>query len=365
MDCIYCGSPSDRLTDEHVISEGLGCKEVLSQCVCDTCNSTFGHTFEAKAVNDLTFFRNLLRIPGKEGAIPSYRCIGLFNGQQVDVTFSGNGEVIIPSRSAGEKMEATKTEKQYVVFRKGEEHIIERNLRRKHSGLLWKRLPGDEGKTTIEVRAEFDAQVLCSTEMNRTIAKYGFNLMGKVFGLKAVANRFDELRTFIRTGQFADQIPAGIIWDEAKLRHIPRVPPKHVFVLFRDGRKNRVVILISLFSLFPFCVVANDPEVRTDAFDSRTIDPYLGRFVPLLATRPFPEANLGQSLPEFPRGTLKEAIPAARFAHKWVLDASEEMRSPDGEHVLCYECGRVFEPRAETCPYCGKDPLPPRTAAPE
>ena len=83
---------TDRLTDEHVISEGLGCKEVLPKCVCDKCNSVFGHTFEGKAVNDLTFFRNLLRIPGKEGVIPPYRCTGIFNGEEVDVNFSGDGE---------------------------------------------------------------------------------------------------------------------------------------------------------------------------------------------------------------------------------------------------------------------------------
>lgn len=363
--CIYCGKPTDRLTDEHVISEGLGCKEVLPKCVCDKCNSVFGHTFEGKAVNDLTFFRNLLRIPGKEGVIPPYRCTGIFNGEEVDVNFSGDGEVIIPSRSVGEIKESNATGKQYVVFRKEEEHIIERNLRRKHSGLVWKRLPGDEGKAIVEVRAEFDARVLCSPEMNRTVAKYGFNLIAEVFGLNAVANRFNELRRFVLTGHHEVAIPAGIIWNETALRHVPSVPPKHLFILFRDGRKSRIVILISLFSLFPFCVVANDPEIRTDAFNSRTIDPYIGRFVPLLASRPFPEAILGRTLPELPRGGLKEAIPAAKSAHKWVLDASEQMRSPDGEHVLCYECGRVFEPRAATCPYCGKDPLPSRAPAPD
>lgn len=325
----------------------------------------FGHTFEGKAVNDLKFFRNLLRIPGKEGAIPSYRCTGFFNGQEVEVTFTGDGEVIIPSKPAGETKETNTTQKQYVVFRKKEEHIIERNLQRKHSDLVWKRLPGDEGRGTIEVRAEFDAGVLCSTEMNRTVAKFGFNLMAEGFGVKAVANRFGQLREFIRTGRYQGETPAGIIWDEALLRHVPRIPPKHLFVLFRDGRKNRVVILISLFSLFPFCVVATDPEIRTDAFDSRTIDPYVGQFVPLLATRPLPEADLGHTLPELARGGLQEAMAAARFAHKWVLDASEQMRSPDGEHALCYECGRVFEPRADRCPYCGKDPLPPRAATPQ
>lgn len=363
--CIYCGILNEKLTDEHVVSEGLGCKRVLPKCVCDPCNSVFGHSFEGKAINDLTFFRNLLRIPGKEGAIPSHRCTGTFDGQEVDVTFSGNGEVIIPSRSVGEIKEAKATGKQYVIFRRNEEHIIERNLRRKHSDLVWKRRPGDEGIATVEVRAEFDARVLCSLEMNRTVAKFWFNLIAEVFGLNAVTNRCNELRRFILTGQNDGAIPAGIIWNETTLRHVPSVPPKHLFILFRDGKKNRIVILISLFSLFPFCVVANDPEIRADAFNSRTIDPYVGRFVPLLASRPFPEAVLGRTLPELPRCGLKEAIAAATFAHKWVLDTADQMRSPDGKHVLCYECGRVFEPRAATCPYCEKDPLPSKAAAQE
>ena len=356
--CIYCGSPTISLTDEHVISEGLGCKEVLPKAVCEGCNSVFGHTFEGKAVNDLTFFRNLLRIPGKGGVVPPYRCIGRVHDKDVEVVFSGDGEVIIPSRSLGDIKEADTVGKQYMVFRKKEEHIIERNLRRKHGDLVWKRLPGDEGSATVEIRAEFDARKLSSIEMSRTIAKFGFNLMAEVFGLTAVATGFNELRRFVQTGQHDGIPPAGIIWDEATLRHVPRFPPKHVFVLFRDGRSNKVVILISLFSLFQFCVVADDLEIRTDAFNSRTIDPYVGRFVPLLATRPFPEANLARTLPELPRGDLKQAIPAAKMAHKWVLDESERMRSADGDHVLCYECGRAFEPAAAICPYCGKAPLP-------
>ena len=85
--CIYCEAPADRLTDEHIISEALGCRGVLPDSVCESCNSTFGSTFEAKAVNDLAFFRNLLRIPGKDGAIPEYRCTGTFNREAVEVTF--------------------------------------------------------------------------------------------------------------------------------------------------------------------------------------------------------------------------------------------------------------------------------------
>lgn len=361
--CIYCGTPADRLTDEHVISEGLGCKEVLPKSVCERCNSVFGHTFEAKAVNDLTFFRNLLRIPGKEGQVPSYRCSGRINDQDVEVTFSGNGEVIIPNRRIGQINDVEATERQYLVFRKKEEHIIEHNLRRRHSDLIWKRRPGDAGRAIVEVRAEFDARVLCTIEMGRTVAKYGLNLIAEVFGLNASKASFEELRRFIRTGQYTGPVPAGIIWDQKTLRHVPSVPPKHIFILFRDGRANQIVLFISIFSLFPFCVVANDLEIRTDAFNSRTIDPYIGRFTPLIATRALPEATLAHVLSQMPRGDLKQAIPAAKFAHRWVMDASEKLRSGDGEHVVCYECGRILGPNAAICTYCGKDPLPATAAS--
>lgn len=299
-----------------------------------------------------------MRIPGRDGAIPEYRCTGRINGRHIEVVFAGSGEVIIPSQSLGNIEHADTTSKQYVVFRRREEHLIERNLRRRHGDLIWKRLPGDEGRGTFEVRAEFDARALCAIEMNRTVAKFGCNLIAEVFGRAAVESGFGELKRFIETGQYEDTLPAGIIWDEIILRHVPPVPPKHIFILFRDGMQHQVVILVFLFSLFPFCVVANNPEVRTDAFDSRTIDPYVGRFVPLLATRLLPEAHLAPTIAGLPRGGVEQAISAAKFAHKWTLDACERSSSSSGDHILCYECGRVLEPAITTCPYCGKDPLP-------
>ncbi len=75
------------------------------------------------------------------------------------------------------------------------------NPRRRHHDLVWKRLLGDEGRTAVEVRAEFDARVLCSSEMNRAVAKFGLNLMPDVFGRESVEERFQDLRSFIRTGQ--------------------------------------------------------------------------------------------------------------------------------------------------------------------
>jgi len=173
----------------------------------------------------------------------------------------------------------------------------------------------------------------------------------------ALQKQFKELRHFINTVEYMDSIPAGIIWEPRALRRVPQETPKHVFILFRDGKQDRIVILIYLFSLFPFCVVARDSEINTDAFQSRTLDPYGGRFVPLLATRPFPEVRLAGAIASLPIGTLQRAIPAARFTHKWVTDACERTSSA-GDPVLCYECGRVQKPGTMTCTYCGKSALP-------
>lgn len=224
--CIYCGCNSAALADEHIISEALGCKETLPQSVCADCNSRFGATFEAKAVNDLAFFRNLMRIPGKYGDVPDYRCTGQMSGRKVEVTFTGTGEVIIPTKPIGAVEEDATPGKQYIVFRKGEEHVIERNLRRKHGDLIWKRVPRDEGRATIEVRAEFDAHTLCSVDMNRTVAKFGFNLMARVFGTAAVTSASMELKRFIQTGEYDGTIPVGIIWDPNILRHVAHRAPK-------------------------------------------------------------------------------------------------------------------------------------------
>jgi len=345
------------LTDEHVISEGLGCQEVLCKAVCVECNSRFGHTFEAKAVNDLVFFRNLMRIPGKSGAVPEYRCDGGINGQPIEVVFAGTGEVLIATRSLGESKDENTASKAYMVFRKKEEHIIEKNLRRRHNDLIWKRLPGDEGRGTVEVRAAFDASTLCSLEMSRTIAKFGLNLIAEAFGANTLFGHFEELRHFVNTGECTGSVPAGIIWEPQTLKRLPQEPPKHLFILFRDGKQHHIIILIYLFSLFPYCVVARDSEIKTDAFQSRTLDPYDGRFAPLLATRPFPEVPLARAIANAPRGTLQQAIPAAQHAHKWLTDACEQSCSA-GDPVICYESGRVQKPGTATCTYCGKTTLP-------
>jgi len=308
-------------------------------------------------VNDLAFFRNLMRIPGKNGAVPEYRCRGRVDGQLIDVVFTGTGEVLIANLPLEETKNQNSVSKAYKVFRKKEESIIERNLRRRHNDLIWKRLPGDEGRGMVEVRAAFDASTLCSLEMNRTIAKFGLNLIAEVFGANTLFGHFEELRHFVNTGECTCALPAGIIWEPQTLKRLPQEPPKHLFILFRDGKQYRLTILIYLFSLFPFCVVARDSEIKTDAFQSRTLDPYVGRFAPLLATRPFPEVPLARAIANAPKGTLRQAIPAAQHAHKWLTDACEQSCSAD-DPVICYECGRVQKPGSATCTYCGKTTLP-------
>ena len=298
--------------------------------------------------------RNLMRIPGKDDAVPEYRCEGRIHGHRVEVIFSGTGQVIIPTQSLGQAADAqgAKT-KEYLVFRKSEEYVIERNLKRKHGDLTWKRRPGDDGRGTVELRAAFDVRTLCSPEMNRMIAKFGLNLMAQAFGVDTVSSRFAELKHFIQTGEHNSAPPAGIIYEPNVTRHIPTVPPKHVLILFRDGAEHRTVSFISLFSLFPFCVVASDLSIGVDAFKSQVINPYDGSLVTLFATRPYPEVRLARSIAKLPRGGLEQAIAIAKRAHRWVLDNSD-----GNDSVICYECGRVLEAKAISCQYCGGPSAP-------
>jgi len=347
------------LTEEHVISAGLGCREILADCQCKQCNDAFGHSLEAPFLNGIVFFRHMLRIPGRDGRVPEYRCQGRVDGRDVPVVFTGEGFVEIPPQVVADATdEQGRLGKEYRVFKRGQDAIIEANLKRRHKDLAWRRNPEDKSRGVIEVRAEFDSNVLCLSETNRCVAKYGLNILTHCYARSYVANRFRGLRRFIQTGMHEGAPPAGIIWNEALVRRVQASPPKHVLILFADGRRHRIVLFMHFFSLFPFCIVAPDVDVSIDLLKSFYIDPYEGRLNPMIVgAYPVPEVLFSEALANEPRGTTKQAHAAGAYAHKWILKTCEERRASD-DHCLCYECGRALETPANVCPYCGKAPFP-------
>jgi hypothetical protein len=327
--------------------------------VCEECNNAFGHSIEGPFVNGLIYFRNILRIPDRDGKVPDYKCRGRVDGQRVAVTFTGDGRVEIHPQALPITDGDKTTGREYRVFKRGQDEVIGDNLRRRHQDLTWRQNEQAKSLGSVEVFREFDANLLCSNEANRSVAKYALNLLTYHYGPAYTANRFADLRGVIRnTGNLDDSQCVGIVWDERLFRIIQPVPPKHLLIFFADGQKTRVIVFICLFSLFPFCIVGAEPEISSDSYGSFFIDPQGdGKMSPLLATRPYPEIAFTRALETMPRGTARQADAAAANAEKWILEESQRRGRSDQNH-MCYECGFIMEELTELCPRCGKRPLP-------
>jgi hypothetical protein len=357
--CLYCSKGPRPLTEEHVISAALGCEETLEGCQCKQCNDTYGHSLEAPFLNGIVFFRHMLRIPGRDGTVPDYDCRGRVEGREVPVKFTGDGFVEVPPQVVSDVTdEQGRRGKEYRIFRREQAPIIEANLKRRKGDLIWRPVSADKSRGMIEIRAEFDSNVLCLPETSRCVAKYGLNILTHCFGQQYLADRFHELRRFIDSSEWEGTLPAGIVWRKELLQRVQAHPPKHIFIVFADGLKHRVVLLIYLFSLFPFCVVASDRDICVDLCKSFFVDPYERNFSPMLVGAfPFPEPAFSEALAAEPRGAAEQARGAGESAHRWILKTCEERRVSD-EHCLCYACGRALEAPAETCPYCKESPFP-------
>lgn len=355
--CAYCGQ-SRPYSAEHVISAGLGCSSILATFICKECNDRFGHELEGPFLNDLVFFRNFCRIPGREGTIPDFRCEGYLDGQRVTVTFSGDGRVLIPPmplKSAGNPQE---NEREFRVFKGSQDAVIEANLRRKHGDLVWRQVDKNDHRAIIDVRSEFDSSVLTKSTSNRCVAKYALNLIAWAYGETYVSTRFAGLKEYVQTGNFTGREPSGVIWDEQLFGLMQSAPPKHGFSLHRDADNHTVIVVLFLFFLFPFCVVADDSEIMLDSVGpSYTIDPYLGTLDPWLVTRIVPERRFCLAAANEDRGTLSAAKAVGQRAIQWFLEVCREQGGNRQSH-LCYSCSKVLQQVTSVCPYCGNDPLP-------
>ena len=355
--CLYCERQDGERSNEHVISAAFGCKEELLGQVCKDCNDRFGHALEGQLINGLLIFLNALQIPGREGKPPDLKCEGKVDGRATKITLTGDGRVIIPPQSFDSGKASSRKDKIYRTFKRGQERIIERNLRSRHQDLIW--APTDRQASTgnVVVESEFDASVLCTPETNRAVAKYALNLLAFHYGPEYVRGRFDNLREQIDGRRRAPVSLAGIVWNAQLLKRIQSSPPRHVLILFANGQTSQVAVFIFLFSLFPFCIVADDPLVAVDLFKSSTIDPYDGRLKPAITTLPLPEKLLADRLIGEPRGTIRQAKEAGRHAFNWLVNLTSGNKQV-GPQALCFECSRPVDRSATACPYCGKPSLP-------
>lgn len=377
--CFYCGSDRGTPSEEHVISAALGCKEVLRVGVCKRCNDVFGHDLEGPFVNALTLFRNFFRVPNREGDVPDLDVIGQLDGdtRRFPVKITGDGRVLIPPQPIRDDKTSVTHEKEYRIFTKKEELVIENNLRTKHRDLIWRRLEQQDGIQNVNVSLEFDGATLCNPEANRTVAKYALNLLAYRYGLAFVTGKFRALKDFV-LGKASSQ-RVGVLWNPTFLKSLPFAVPKHLFIIYVDATAHRVTVFIWLFSLFPFAVVVEEPAISVESFWSSAINPYEGTFTPLFVgavahgsgaviSSDFAvlEREAARQIEALSLGGTEQAAPVARNAMRFI----EQVRAESKFETLhiCYTCGRVLEQISDECKYCGHSPKPntePATGAVE
>lgn len=366
--CLYCAATAS--SEEHVISEALGCKEVIREGVCPVCNNTFGNTFEGKFVNGLAVFLNLFKIPNGRGVVPSVELKGKIGAEEFEFVMTGDGKAFIPSRPVRIQNTSSGQEKEFRIFHKAQEKKIGDALRSRHHDLVWKRLQATEVKQIIDVESGFDAELLRSSDANRTVAKYALNLLIHQYGYEWVRGKFQSLIDYIKGHESKTRV--GILWEPELLKRFPFEPPKHLFVIVCDSQSRSVTIFLYLFCLFPYCVTTEEPCVLIDSTKNGALEPYSGRFTPLFlgGSAEF----LGQSLPRFPMpefefskllrrveiGTVKQANRAAKNA---VLFMQAVYSGQPGMPHICYNCKKILGQLTAVCQYCGKSPIPDTSAA--
>jgi hypothetical protein len=368
--CLYCDASAS--SGEHVISEALGCKEMVKAGVCTNCNSTFGHSFEGKFVNGLALFLNFFKIPNGQGVVPSVELQGKIGSEEFRFVVSGDGKAEIHPQPLRNQTTSSGHEKEFRIFHKAQENQIGDALRSRHRDLVWKQLQDTEVRQVIDVQAGFDAKLLFSAEGNRTVAKYALNLLIHQYGYDWVKDRFRSLIDYIRGDASATRV--GILWDAKLLKRFPFEPPKHLFVIVCDSRTHTATIFLYLFCLFPFCVITQEPGILIDSMKNGAVDPYKGRFAPLflggssqmlgqrsLSPFPMPEFKFADLLGRIEIGTVKQAMQAAKNAVLF-MDAVYSGR-PEMPHI-CYNCKKILGQLTPVCEHCGKSPLPQKAASP-
>jgi len=367
--CLYCSALAS--SDEHVISEALGCKELIKDGVCPSCNNKFGHSFEGKFINGLALFLNFFKIPNGEGVIPSVRLQGKIGTEEFKFVITGDGKADIHPTPLRDEETSSGHEKEFRVFHKAQEMKIGDALRSRHSDLVWKQLQDTQVKQIIDVQAGFDAELLCSPDANRTIAKYALNLLIHQYGYEWAKNGFQSLIAYVKGEASTTRI--GVLWEPSLLSRFPFEPPKHLFVIVCDSKTHTVTVFLYFFCLFPFCVITEEPGVLIDSSKNGAVDPYKGRFLPLflggstdllerksLLPFPMPEYEFADLLRRSEIGTLRQAVGAAKNA---ILFMQAVYSGQSGMPHICYQCKKILAQLTPVCEYCGKSPIPERATS--
>lgn len=264
--CIYCLQQLDTevpASNEHVLQASLGWDETV-RCVCEPCNSTFGHTIDASLVAELEPFRvhfdvvNRAGNPAKGTAIP---VSGSWEGKKVGYDQKG---IVLPGNVI------PTGDLEYRSFGEFDKNALERKLSTRKGETVHLEQTG-AGREEGELETSTGLRFLSSPEAMRGVIKIAFNYLALVLdptGHALIEKRYDSIRSFVRgtSNLTHDDFSTPVAIAQAEI-------PLHRILLVADEDLGVVHSLIMIFNIIGVYALLSDDYQGKNQYFGTVIDP--------------------------------------------------------------------------------------------
>jgi len=289
--CIYCREPlPSSVPPEHVIPQSFGTfhGNLTLHCVCESCNRFFGGTLEWALQRDSIEGALRLQYGLADGTLGGFKSLefkvadeGSWEGVCVKIKADKRKKTVeaVPIPQVGARRNATDEWEWYtpkeitpefarkypkgssseiqvvgssLKEQKGLIRILKKNGVDFHPKRQMKPPFGPDGKVGTNLVALFAEQI------QRCIAKIGFNYLAKVRGAEFVLHSdFDDIRAYVRYGtkprvKAVRPLKASFLAEE---RHGQVVTRGHILRVDWSAEKQSIVAQIALFNTMKYTVV--------------------------------------------------------------------------------------------------------------
>jgi hypothetical protein len=247
--CVFCLEEKPP-SKEHFIPAALGGKISVVDCVCEDDNNSFSGAFERDLFRELAPIRMLLRIPDREGDIPSASVVIQAEGKDYKGRIEDGRVVLEPVvekvRQADGTVELTG---KYLT------EAIKANWDKQIKDGKWVALdpPADEGAVRGEVHLGGDLEICSSIQGFRNAAKIAFLGLTRHVGAKRVLEKeFNPIREFIMSGKGDGLVRLFVL--EQFLQFVQLGPHQHSLVIAARRGEHRIDAIVRIFGAMCYFV---------------------------------------------------------------------------------------------------------------
>jgi HNH endonuclease len=275
--CLFCLRDVKELTDEHVFPAALGGELVVKgtcvECVKD--KRSFSKEFEQPFAMELAPIRNQLRIPDRQGNVPTVAAKAEIGGRELDAKLFGDGtvqlaRVVTPIRGEDGKVKE-------VLYEYPTEQQKERNRREAAE-------KGDEIIESEPVAGPgLEAGITVSGTLKLIGAPEGLRYASKIaytgFALRigsefAIRNASDEARNYVRTGEGGPT--AKLFVNEEYLSNCAQGAHQHSIIIAGQKDNHRIHAVVRLFGALCYLVTLSEHYDGADFYNTLVYDAQRG-----------------------------------------------------------------------------------------